>query len=138
MVRGLWRYTETQQIGCRHGFWGIFLLAAWPNALFDLCGICCGHFLMPFWEFIGATMAGKALVKARPPSHLCAGRHHLQSAAAHLIYIDQAPDSPANPGQGRVVLLASDPRIHKPCCQARCEATIALDSVLMMLKYLGE
>jgi uncharacterized membrane protein YdjX (TVP38/TMEM64 family) len=47
----------------RHGFWGIFLLAAWPNALFDLCGICCGHFLMPFWEFIGATMAGKALVK---------------------------------------------------------------------------
>lgn len=50
---------------CRHGFWGIFLLAAWPNALFDLCGICCGHFLMPFWEFIGATMAGKALVKAR-------------------------------------------------------------------------
>ena len=52
---------------CRHGFWGIFLLAAWPNALFDLCGICCGHFLMPFWEFIGATMAGKALVKVRCP-----------------------------------------------------------------------
>ena len=52
---------------CRHGFWGIFLLAAWPNALFDLCGICCGHFLMPFWEFIGATMAGKALVKASLP-----------------------------------------------------------------------
>ncbi|KAK9917565.1 hypothetical protein WJX75_005821 [Coccomyxa subellipsoidea] len=47
----------------RHGFWGIFLLAAWPNALFDLCGICCGHFLMPFWEFFGATLAGKAIVK---------------------------------------------------------------------------
>ena len=54
-------------IAYRHGFWGIFLLAAWPNALFDLCGICCGHFLMPFWEFIGATMAGKALVKVRCP-----------------------------------------------------------------------
>jgi len=51
---------------CRHGFWGIFLLAAWPNALFDLCGICCGHFLMPFWQFFGATLAGKAVVKARP------------------------------------------------------------------------
>jgi hypothetical protein len=47
----------------RHGFWGIFLLAAWPNALFDLCGICCGHFLMPFWQFFGATLMGKALVK---------------------------------------------------------------------------
>lgn len=47
----------------RHGFWGIFLLAAWPNALFDLCGICCGHFLMPFWVFFGATFCGKALAK---------------------------------------------------------------------------
>ena len=47
----------------RHGFWGIFLLAAWPNALFDLCGICCGHFLMPFWQFFGATFCGKALIK---------------------------------------------------------------------------
>ena len=47
----------------RHGFWGIFLLAAWPNALFDLCGICCGHFQMPFWQFFGATFCGKALVK---------------------------------------------------------------------------
>ena len=52
--------------GCRRGFWGIFLLAAWPNALFDLCGICCGHFLMPFWEFFGATFCGKALVKVCP------------------------------------------------------------------------
>ena len=57
--------------GRRHGFWGIFLLAAWPNALFDLCGICCGHFLMPFWQFFGATLMGKAFVKVqgcRPPS----------------------------------------------------------------------
>ncbi|KAK9829946.1 hypothetical protein WJX72_008802 [[Myrmecia] bisecta] len=46
-----------------HGFWGILLLAAWPNALFDLCGICCGHFLMPFWSFFGATFIGKALLK---------------------------------------------------------------------------
>jgi len=50
-------------IGCRHGFVGILLLAAWPNAAFDLCGICCGHFLMPFWDFFGATFIGKALLK---------------------------------------------------------------------------
>ena len=46
------------------GFWGVFLLAAWPNALFDLCGVCCGRFRMPFAAFLGATMLGKALVKA--------------------------------------------------------------------------
>jgi vacuole membrane protein 1 len=46
-----------------HGFWGILLLAAYPNAAFDLCGICCGHFLMPFWEFFGATLIGKGVIK---------------------------------------------------------------------------
>lgn len=46
-----------------HGFWGILLLAAYPNAAFDLCGICCGAFLMPFWEFFGATVLGKGVVK---------------------------------------------------------------------------
>ncbi|KAL3138829.1 hypothetical protein ABBQ32_005664 [Trebouxia sp. C0010 RCD-2024] len=48
----------------RHGFVGILVLAAWPNAAFDLCGICCGHFLMPFWDFFGATFIGKAILKA--------------------------------------------------------------------------
>lgn len=40
-------------------------MAAWPNAAFDLCGICCGHFLMPFWEFFLATWIGKGLIKVR-------------------------------------------------------------------------
>lgn len=35
-----------------------------PNPLFDLAGITCGHFLIPFSTFFGATFAGKALVKA--------------------------------------------------------------------------
>ena len=48
----------------RHGFLGVFLMAAWPNALFDLCGICCGHFMMPFWEFFLAVLLGKCFVKA--------------------------------------------------------------------------
>lgn len=48
----------------RNGFWGIVLMSAWPNAFFDLCGMCCGHFLMPFWTFFGATFVGKALIKA--------------------------------------------------------------------------
>jgi len=45
------------------GFFGILLLAAYPNAAFDLCGICCGHSLMPFWEFFGATLIGKGVIK---------------------------------------------------------------------------
>lgn len=32
-----------------YGFLGVFIMAAWPNFAFDLCGICCGHFLMSFW-----------------------------------------------------------------------------------------
>ena len=66
---------------CRNGFWGIFLLAAWPNALFDLCGICCGHFQMPFWEFFGATFCGKALVKVEFHFLACPNNY----AAAYLI-----------------------------------------------------
>jgi hypothetical protein len=46
-----------------NGFLGVFLMAAWPNFAFDLCGICCGHFLMPFWTFFGATLLGKAFVR---------------------------------------------------------------------------
>jgi len=47
----------------KHGFIGVILMSAWPNAAFDLCGICCGHFLMPFWTFFLATFIGKALIK---------------------------------------------------------------------------
>lgn len=48
----------------RSGFWGLVAMASWPNAAFDLCGICCGNFGMPFWTFFGATALGKGLIKA--------------------------------------------------------------------------
>eukprot|EP00939_MAST-03C_sp_MAST-3C-sp1_P005118 g5118.t1 len=38
------------------GFWGLFLMAAWPNAAFDLCGLCCGTMLMPFTKFFTAIV----------------------------------------------------------------------------------
>ena len=47
----------------KYGFWGVVLLSAWPNAMFDLCGICCGHALMPFATFFTAVFIGKALIK---------------------------------------------------------------------------
>ncbi|GMR43642.1 hypothetical protein PMAYCL1PPCAC_13837, partial [Pristionchus mayeri] len=45
------------------GFFGILACASVPNPLFDLAGITCGHFLVPFWTFFGATVIGKAVVK---------------------------------------------------------------------------
>jgi len=45
------------------GFLGILLAASIPNPLFDLAGITCGHFLVPFWTFFGATLIGKAVIK---------------------------------------------------------------------------
>lgn len=47
----------------RVGFMGILLCASVPNPLFDLAGITCGHFLIPFWTFFGATLIGKAIIK---------------------------------------------------------------------------
>ena len=49
----------------RYGFWAIVLFASIPNPLFDLAGLACGHFLIPFWTFFGATVIGKAVVKAQ-------------------------------------------------------------------------
>ncbi|KAE9455794.1 hypothetical protein C3L33_12307, partial [Rhododendron williamsianum] len=44
------------------------LLAKWnvfqvPNPLFDLAGIMCGQFGIPFWKFFLATLIGKAIIK---------------------------------------------------------------------------
>jgi len=47
----------------RVGFLGILACASIPNPLFDLAGITCGHFLVPFWTFFGATLIGKAVIK---------------------------------------------------------------------------
>ncbi|KAJ2515864.1 hypothetical protein H4217_004924 [Coemansia sp. RSA 1939] len=48
----------------RFGFAGILVFAAIPNPLFDLAGITCGHFRVPFWTFFGATFIGKSIFKS--------------------------------------------------------------------------
>ncbi|XP_018494567.1 vacuole membrane protein 1 [Galendromus occidentalis] len=45
------------------GFWGILASASIPNPLFDVAGFMCGHFLVPFRTFFGATLIGKAVIK---------------------------------------------------------------------------
>jgi membrane protein YqaA with SNARE-associated domain len=47
----------------RYGFITVLLCASIPNPLFDLAGITCGHFLIPFRTFFTATFLGKALIK---------------------------------------------------------------------------
>uniref|UniRef100_A0A915PZD1 Vacuole membrane protein 1 n=1 Tax=Setaria digitata TaxID=48799 RepID=A0A915PZD1_9BILA len=47
----------------RLGFFGILSFASIPNPFFDLAGITCGHFLVPFWKFFLATLIGKAVFK---------------------------------------------------------------------------
>jgi len=46
------------------GAFGIFLLACYPNATFDVAGIMAGISDMPFYKFLLATVSGKAFVKA--------------------------------------------------------------------------
>jgi vacuole membrane protein 1 len=47
----------------RYGFFAVLVAASVPNPLFDLAGITCGHFQVPFLTFFGATMIGKSLIK---------------------------------------------------------------------------
>nr|XP_016485947.1 PREDICTED: vacuole membrane protein KMS1-like [Nicotiana tabacum] len=44
-------------------FFTILVLASVPNPLFDLAGIMCGQFGIPFWKFFIATLIGKAIIK---------------------------------------------------------------------------
>lgn len=55
----LWTMDFTE----KHGFVGVLLLAGWPNAAFDMCGMCCGYLLMPFATFFVAVVLGKAVLK---------------------------------------------------------------------------
>ena len=48
----------------KYKFWAILSLSAWPNMFFDLCGIAAGHYLIPFKDFLIATIIGKAFIKA--------------------------------------------------------------------------
>ena len=52
-----------------NAFLKLFILAAVPNGLFDLCGLVCGAAGVSFWLFFGAVWSGKALV--RTPLQTC-------------------------------------------------------------------
>ncbi|PKI40756.1 vacuole membrane protein KMS1-like isoform X2 [Punica granatum] len=54
-----WLLTHSQHMN----FFTILVLASVPNPLFDLAGIMCGQFGIPFWKFFLATLIGKAIIK---------------------------------------------------------------------------
>ncbi|XP_061992067.1 vacuole membrane protein KMS1 [Rosa rugosa] len=54
-----WLLSHSQQLN----FFTILVLASVPNPLFDLAGIMCGQFGVPFWKFFLATVIGKAIIK---------------------------------------------------------------------------
>lgn len=47
----------------KNAFIAVTLCASIPNPLFDLAGLTCGHFLIPFGVFFGATFIGKSIIK---------------------------------------------------------------------------
>jgi uncharacterized membrane protein YdjX (TVP38/TMEM64 family) len=54
-----WLLSHSQHLN----FFTILVLASIPNPLFDLAGIMCGQFGIPFWKFFLATLIGKAIIK---------------------------------------------------------------------------
>ncbi|KAL5566070.1 hypothetical protein UlMin_029234 [Ulmus minor] len=54
-----WLYSQSHRVN----FFTILVLASVPNPLFDLAGMMCGQFGIPFWKFFLATLIGKAIIK---------------------------------------------------------------------------
>ncbi|CAN1807731.1 hypothetical protein LINPERHAP1_LOCUS25142, partial [Linum perenne] len=54
-----WLMSHAQHLN----FFTILALASVPNPLFDLAGIMCGQFGIPFWKFFLSTVIGKAVIK---------------------------------------------------------------------------
>lgn len=52
-----------KELVLRGGFPAILVFASIPNPFFDLAGMTCGHFGVPFLTFFGATLVGKAIIK---------------------------------------------------------------------------
>uniref|UniRef100_A0AC34Q566 Vacuole membrane protein 1 n=1 Tax=Panagrolaimus sp. JU765 TaxID=591449 RepID=A0AC34Q566_9BILA len=80
-----------EKIVKRTGFFGILLFASIPNPLFDFAGITCGHFLIPFWTFFGATLIGKAIMKAHLQMFIVIvvfSQHHVETI---LSYFERIP-----------------------------------------------
>lgn len=93
-----WMLQKLQQ----HGTPMIVAFAAWPNALFDMCGLACGMMRYPLHRFLGAVILGKTGIRAPITTTvvLMAARGHelLPAGASHYIIdtLDPTSTSPAS------------------------------------------
>jgi len=71
----------------KHGLAAVVLLSAWPNAAFDMCGMACGHFLMPFWTFFIGLVIGKACIKVHMQCFVFLSLFRESSRSAILGYL---------------------------------------------------
>jgi len=79
-----------EQVVANVGFLGIIVFASIPNPFFDLAGITCGHFLVPFWTFFGATLVGKAAIKMHVQMLfvvLAFSEHHVDLVVSYLKHL---------------------------------------------------
>eukprot|EP01111_Echinosteliopsis_oligospora_P016431 TRINITY_DN6832_c0_g1_i1.p1 TRINITY_DN6832_c0_g1~~TRINITY_DN6832_c0_g1_i1.p1 ORF type:complete len:405 (+),score=119.30 TRINITY_DN6832_c0_g1_i1:40-1215(+) len=123
------------------GFFGILLFASIPNPLFDLAGITCGHCLVPFWSFFGATLIGKAVIKAHLQTIFVITVFHKE----HLAYVVQKIESllPFLHGQINAIFEKERARLHRDSSdnspsttQPKTWLQVAWDAVLiLMLSY---
>lgn len=99
----------------RAGFLGIMLCASIPNPLFDLAGITCGHFLVPFSTFFGATVIGKAVIKMHIQKIfvvLTFSEHHVDALVDWMGYFPKF--GPSLQAPFREFLRKQKANLHRP------------------------
>lgn len=87
-------------------FLKLFILAAVPNGLFDLCGLVCGAAGVSFWLFFGAVWSGKALV--RTPLQTCGLAAAVAFCSNSALMDDSATDENDTSIRAMALNLAKD------------------------------
>jgi hypothetical protein len=115
------------------GFFGILMFASIPNPLFDLAGITCGHFLVPFWQFFGATLIGKAVIKAHMQTLFVITVFH----KTHLEWVVGLVESLVPPLQGKInaILEKERARLHRGAGPTGSKSPLqaAWDTLLLLM-----
>lgn len=87
----------------RRAFLKLFILAAIPNGLFDLCGLVCGAAGVSFWLFFLAVWSGKALV--RTPLQTCGLAAAVAFCSNSALVDDNVADMDRNDSSIRAMAL---------------------------------
>uniref|UniRef100_A0A7E4W3H4 Transmembrane protein 49 n=2 Tax=Panagrellus redivivus TaxID=6233 RepID=A0A7E4W3H4_PANRE len=115
----------------RTGFFGILLFASIPNPLFDFAGITCGHFLIPFRTFFGATVIGKAVIKMHIQMFcviLAFSEHHIDNLISKITLIPHI--GPVIQGPLKEFFAKQKQNLHrKPGSEAHVDKSILADVV---------